>query len=184
MSRQDDQSAGKAVYLDRSTYQGNCERPLLTPTDHGTDRAGKQKPSPTPAFEQNSESVTWTDTTATGSHRDPGTKELIVFSLPDKNSVCVFHKIKQDGTRKAIGTGFFFMEQDLVATARHVMEDHANAREPYALSIQPSQSLEGCLAVECAYHIEQDLALVKLERRYPVVPLSRPQQYCKTLPDP
>lgn len=94
-----------------------------------------------------------------------------MFSLLDKNSVCVFHKIKQDGTRKAIGTGFFFMEQDLVATARHVMEDHANAREPYALSIQPSQSLEGCLAIECAYHIEQDLAVVKLERRYPVVPL-------------
>jgi Trypsin-like peptidase domain len=88
----------------------------------------------------------------------------------DKNSVCIFYKFTQDGARKAFGTGFFFMENDLVATARHIMEDHANAREPYTLLVRPSQSYEGCFAVQCLYHVEQDLALVKLERSYPVVP--------------
>ena len=89
----------------------------------------------------------------------------------DKNSICIFYKIKEDGTRKAFGNGFFFMENDLVATARHIMEDHVNAQEPYALRVRPSQILEDCRAVQCAYHIEQDLALIKLERGYPVVPL-------------
>ena len=51
------------------------------------------------------------------------------------------------------------------------MEDHANAREPYTLMIRPSQLSEGCLASECVYHIEQDLALVRLEKSYPVLPL-------------
>src|SRR5262249_14920582 len=60
---------------------------------------------------------------------------------------------------------------DLVATARHIMEDHANASEPYTLLVRPAQSPEGCLAVHCVYHVEQDLALVKLERPYPVAPL-------------
>jgi hypothetical protein len=89
----------------------------------------------------------------------------------DPNSICVFYKVTQDGTCKAFGTGFFFMENDLVATAKHIMEDHANARQPYTLLIRPSQLSEGCLASDCVYHIEQDLALVKLERSYPVVPL-------------
>lgn len=89
----------------------------------------------------------------------------------DPNSICVFYKLKEDGTRKAFGTGFFFMENDLVATARHIMEDYANAQEPYTLLIRPSQLLEGCFPVRCGYHIEQDLALIKLERGYPVVPL-------------
>ena len=89
----------------------------------------------------------------------------------DPNSISIFYKIKDDGTRKAIGTGFFFMENDLVATARHIMEDYANAQKPYTLLIRPSQLLDGCFPVQCAYHIEQDLALIKLERGYPVVPL-------------
>jgi hypothetical protein len=89
----------------------------------------------------------------------------------DKNSICIFYKFTQDGAHKAFGTGFFFLESDLVATAKHIMEDHANAREPYTLLVRPSQSHEGCLAVQCLYHTEQDLALVKLERSYPVVPL-------------
>jgi Trypsin-like peptidase domain len=88
-----------------------------------------------------------------------------------QNSICIFYKVKEDGTRKAFGTGFFFMENDLVATARHIMEDHANAREPYTLLVRPYQSLEGCFARQCAYHIEQDLALVKLEKSYAVAPL-------------
>jgi hypothetical protein len=88
----------------------------------------------------------------------------------DKNSICIFYKIKEDATRKAFGTRFFFMDNDLVATARHIMEDHANAREPYALLVRPSQSLEGCFAVKCACHSEQDSALVRLARTYPVVP--------------
>jgi len=90
--------------------------------------------------------------------------------LLDKNSICIFYKIKDDGTRNAIGTGFFFIDNDLVATARHIMEDYANAQEPYTLLIRPSQLLNGCFPVQCAYHIEQDLALVKLKRGYPVVP--------------
>lgn len=89
----------------------------------------------------------------------------------DPNSLCVFFKLKEDGTRKAFGTGFFFMDNDLVATSMHIMEDYEKAREPYNLLVRPSQFLEGCLAVQCAYHIEQDLALVKLEKSYPVVPL-------------
>ena len=89
----------------------------------------------------------------------------------DRNSICIFYRVYEDGTRKPFGTGFFFMENNQVATARHIMEDHANAHTPYALLVRPSQSLEGCFATECVYHIEQDLALVKLERGYPVVPL-------------
>jgi hypothetical protein len=89
----------------------------------------------------------------------------------DPNAICIFYKIYEDGTRKPFGTGFFFMENDLVVTARHIMEDHANAILPYALLIRPPQVLEGCFAIQCAYHVEQDLALVKLERSYPVVPL-------------
>lgn len=89
----------------------------------------------------------------------------------DPNSICIFYKITQDGARRPFGTGFFFMENDLVVTARHIMEDHANAREPYALVVRPSQLAEGCLTDQCVYHIEQDLALVKLERAFPVTPL-------------
>ncbi len=89
----------------------------------------------------------------------------------DKNSICIFYKIEEDGTRKAFGTGFFFLDNDLVATAKHIMEDYANAQKPYTLLIRPSQLLDGCFPVQCAYHIEQDLALIKLERGYPVVPL-------------
>ena len=89
----------------------------------------------------------------------------------DKKSICIFYKIEEDGTRKAFGTGFFFLDNDLVATARHIMEDYANAQKPYTLLIRPSQLLDGCFPVQCAYHIEQDLALIKLERAYPVVPL-------------
>jgi Trypsin-like peptidase domain len=89
----------------------------------------------------------------------------------DRNSICIFYKITPDGTCKAFGTGFFFMETDLVATARHIMEDHANASKPYALLVRPALSLEGYRAVQCVYHIEQDLALVKLEKAYAVVPL-------------
>jgi hypothetical protein len=37
--------------------------------------------------------------------------------------------------------------------------------------IRPSQLSESCFASECLYHIEQDFALVKLERSYPVMPL-------------
>ena len=89
----------------------------------------------------------------------------------DQNCVCIFYKVMQDGTRKAFGTGFFFMENDLVATARHILEDHANAREPCNLIIRPAHSVEGCLADQCIYHIEQDLALIKLKSPHPVVPL-------------
>ena len=64
---------------------------------------------------------------------------MLVEMRLDKNSVCIFYKIKDDGTRKAIGTGFFFIDNDLVATARHIMEDYANAQEPYTLLIRPSQ---------------------------------------------
>jgi Trypsin-like peptidase domain len=88
----------------------------------------------------------------------------------DRNAICIFYRVKEDGSRKPFGTGFFFMENDLVATARHIMEDHAKAREPYTLLVRPSQSHEGCLAVQCLYHIEQDLALVKLEKSFHVVP--------------
>jgi Trypsin-like peptidase domain len=87
-----------------------------------------------------------------------------------KNSVCILYRITQEGVRRGIGTGFFFMDDNIVATSRHIMEDHANAQWPYGLLFRPSQSSEGSWAVECGYHIEQDLALVKLERRYPVIP--------------
>ena len=88
----------------------------------------------------------------------------------DKNAVCVLCKLTQDGECIGIGTGFFFMEDDLVATCKHIMEDHAKNQVPYSLVIRPSQSTEGCLAVQCVYHIEQDMALIKLERRYHVRP--------------
>lgn len=88
----------------------------------------------------------------------------------DKNAICIFYKLTGDGSCRGIGTGFFFMENDLVATCKHIMEDHANAQVPYGLLIRPSQSSEGCLAVECVYHIEQDLALVRLAKKYPVAP--------------
>ena len=65
------------------------------------------------------------------SNRDRNRKTLSVNVQIDPNSICVFYKVTQDGTCKAFGTGFFFMENDLVATAKHVMEDHDNAREPY-----------------------------------------------------
>ncbi len=90
----------------------------------------------------------------------------------DPNSICIFYRVYDDGTRKPFGTGFFFMEPDLVGTARHIMEDHANARTPYTLLIRPAQSHEGYLASECVYHIEQDLALVRLERSHQVVPFA------------
>lgn len=90
----------------------------------------------------------------------------------DPNSICIFYRVYEDGTRKPFGTGFFFMDRDLVATAKHIMEDHANARTPYALLVRPSQSPEGYFATECVYHIEQDLALVRLEQSHPVVPLA------------
>ena len=88
----------------------------------------------------------------------------------DGNAICVFYKMTQDGACRPFGTGFFFMEKDLVATAKHIMQDHANVNEPYTLIIRPALSPEGCLADQCLYHIEQDLALVKLKRAYPVVP--------------
>jgi hypothetical protein len=89
----------------------------------------------------------------------------------DPNAICIFYRVQEDGTPKPFGTGFFFMESDLVATARYIMEDHTNTPTPYALLVRPSQSLEGWFTTQCVYHIEQDLALVRLERKYPVVPL-------------
>lgn len=90
----------------------------------------------------------------------------------DPNAICIFYRVYEDGTRKPFGTGFFFMENDLVATAKHIMEDHANARTPYGLLVRPSQSPIGYSASECVYHMEQDLALVRLEKSHPVAPLA------------
>lgn len=90
---------------------------------------------------------------------------------PIKNSICVLYRVTPEDELRPFATGFFFMEDNLVATARHVMEDLENAREPYGLIVRPSQSRDGSLVEECAYHTEQDIALLKLVRRFPVRPL-------------
>src|SRR5260370_1403507 len=95
---------------------------------------------------------------------------MFMLSEPMRRSICVLYRARQDGSRSGVATSFFFMEDDLVPTAKHVMEDHENSREPYSLLIRPSQSRDACRAIECVYHIEQDLALIKLEKRYPVTP--------------
>lgn len=86
-------------------------------------------------------------------------------------SVCVLHKIPTDGPPKALGTGFCFMERDLVATAKHIMEHHSDAWPRYHLAIQPVNSTEAFTAVDCCYHLEQDLALLRLDRPLDVTPL-------------
>jgi Trypsin-like peptidase domain len=87
------------------------------------------------------------------------------------DSICVLYKLTQGGDRIGIGTGFFFLENNLVATSKHILEDHASTQVPYVLIVRPSQLSEGCTPFECSYHTEQDLALIKLARPYPVVPL-------------
>ena len=86
------------------------------------------------------------------------------------SAVCVFHKEEQDGSRTAFGSGFFFMDRDLVVTSRHIMEDHANTNRPYRIRIQPCNSTDVYKVLQCVYHIEQDLALLRLDHPHPIKP--------------
>ena len=86
------------------------------------------------------------------------------------NSLCLLHRIEQDGSSRVLGSGFFFMDKDVVATAKHIMEEVENARSPFFLRIQPVGSNQLFKAVECCYHAEQDLAFVKLDRPHDDAP--------------
>jgi hypothetical protein len=45
-------------------------------------------------------------------------------------SICAFCQVDDAGTHRAFGSGFFFMQPNLVATARHVVEDVMASRRP------------------------------------------------------
>jgi hypothetical protein len=81
-------------------------------------------------------------------------------------ALCVLLRIEQDGSSRPLGSGFFFMDQDVVATAKHIMEEVENARSPFWLRIRPVGTHEVYRPVECAYHAEQDLAFLHLDRRH------------------
>jgi hypothetical protein len=76
----------------------------------------------------------------------------------DQRAICVFCQIDDGGTHRAFGTGFFFMKNNLIATAKHVVEDVVASQRPtYVMNGKG----KGAKPEECWNHPYVDLALVK-----------------------
>ena len=86
-------------------------------------------------------------------------------------AVCVLQRLDTNGPGSILGSGFFFMENDLVATSKHIMQHQACTVSDYVIAIVPSQSTELLKPVQCYYHTEQDIALLRLEKAAAADPL-------------
>ncbi len=80
------------------------------------------------------------------------------------DSLCLMVRIEEDGSQRIFGSGFFFMDNDVVATAKHILQDIEDSKTHCYLGVFTKEVPELLQPIQCVYHSEQDLAFIKLNK--------------------